>query len=178
MLPFTVWKGGDDALVDDYYEGAKRNVDFFIREGSTPDGLIEFGFYGDWLSLEPVDKPQVTSTAQIMATSNLVEMAALLGKTADVLHYNSTLERIKLAYHAKYWEAEAKSYKGNSQTANLMPLILKIPPGAEERDLAAAAFVANVPPTAAPNESLSTHVIQEDTMTDDVVHHDDVCCAL
>ena len=91
---------------------------------------------------------QVTSTAQIMATSNLVEMAALLGKTADVLRYNSTLEKIKLAYHAKYWEAEAKSYKGNSQTANLMPLILKIPPGAEERDLAAAAFVANVPTTA------------------------------
>ena len=37
----------------------------------------------------------------------------------------------------------AKSYKGGAQTANLMPLILNIPPPAE-RALAAAAFVAKV----------------------------------
>lgn len=143
VLPYTVWKGGDDQLVEDYYDGAKRNVDFFARESGS-DGLIEFGYYGDWLELgEHTDKPQVTSTAQIMATSHLVEMAAHLGKTADVATYNASLSKQKNAYHKKYWDAEAKSYRGSSQTANLMPLILDIPPPAE-RALAAASFVANV----------------------------------
>lgn len=36
-------QGGDDALVSAYYTGAKRNVDFFMREAAD-DGLIEFGY--------------------------------------------------------------------------------------------------------------------------------------
>jgi hypothetical protein len=90
-----------------------------------------------------VDKPQVTPTAQIMATSHLVEMALHLGKAADAQRYNASLARMKAAYHAKYWDASAQSYKGGSQTANLMPLVLGIPPPAE-RALAARAFVAKV----------------------------------
>jgi hypothetical protein len=143
VLPYTVWKGGDDALVAAYYGGAKRNVDFFIREANPATGLIEFGYYGDWLSLAPVDKPQVTATAQIMATSHLVEMAVHLGNVADARHYNGTLAAMKTAYHGRYWDTAAKSYKGGAQTANLMPLILDIPPPAE-RALAASAFVAKV----------------------------------
>lgn len=142
VLPYTVWKGGDDALVSAYYTGAKRNVDFFMREAAD-DGLIEFGFYGDWVSLSKIDKPQVTSTAQIMATQHLVEMAQHLGNTADARQYNESVRRMKAAYHTKYWDATARSYKGGTQTANLMPLILDIPP-APECALAAAAFVAKV----------------------------------
>ena len=122
-----------------YYDGAKRNVDFFDRE-ATADGLIEFGFYGDWLSLEPTNKSQVVATAQIMSTSHLVEMAAHLGKDQDTKKYNASLVKLKLAYHAKYWNPNYKAYQGATQTANLMPLILDIPPAAE-RGLAAAAFV-------------------------------------
>jgi hypothetical protein len=118
VLPYTVWKGGDDHLVESFYSGAKRNVDFFMRE-STADGLIEFGYYGDWLMLEHTEKPQVVATAQIMATSHLVEMAAHLGKMADAAAYNVSLTKMKLAYHSKYWDSEAKSYIGGSQTANL-----------------------------------------------------------
>jgi hypothetical protein len=79
VLPYTVWKGGDDALVSAYYIGAKRNVDFFMREAAD-DSLIEFGYYGDWLSLEKIDKAQVTPTAQLMATQHLVEMAQHLAR--------------------------------------------------------------------------------------------------
>jgi len=73
----------------------------------------------------------------------LVEMAAHLGKAAEAESYNVTLSKMKIAYHAKYWDAEAQGYKGGSQTANLMPLVLGIPPPAEKA-LAAASFVANV----------------------------------
>jgi hypothetical protein len=69
--------------------------------------------------LEHTEKPQVVATAQIMATSHLVEMAAHLGKMADAAAYNVSLTKMKLAYHSKYWDSEAKSYIGGSQTANL-----------------------------------------------------------
>lgn len=110
LQPYTVWKGGDDALVSEYYVSARKNVNFFIREAAT-DGLIEFGFYGDWLSLAKIDKPQVTPTAQIMATSHLVEMAMHLGKKGEAMEYNASLAKMKAAYHTKYWDASAKSCK-------------------------------------------------------------------
>ncbi len=145
VLPFSVWKSGaDDGLLAGFYDAARRNVDFFAREAAVNDGLlIEFGYYGDWLSLTPTAKPQVTSLAQILATRNLVLMAAHLGKASDAASYNVSLTKLRAAYHAKYWDAAAHSYHGGSQTANLMPLILGIPPPAA-RAQAAAAFVAKV----------------------------------
>ena len=53
VLPYTVWKGGDDALVTEFYQLAKSNVDFFLREASK-DGLIEFGYYGYVMSFYSV----------------------------------------------------------------------------------------------------------------------------
>ena len=50
ILPYVVWKNGDDSLLEVFYDNAKRNVNFFNREGSQNDGLIEFGYYGDWLA--------------------------------------------------------------------------------------------------------------------------------
>ena len=142
VLPFTVWKAGYDSLVETYYDGAKRNVDFFLREAGQ-DGLIEFGYYGDWLSIDRIDKPQVTATSQIRVTAHLVEMAQHLGKHDDVQTYNATLHRLRTAYHTKYWDAKAKSYHGGTQTANLMPIVLDIPPPAE-REMAASAFLTSV----------------------------------
>ncbi len=70
-------------------------------------------------------------------------MAVHLGKQDDVDKYNATLRRLRTVYHNKYWDAGAKSYRGGTQTANLLPLILDIPPTAE-REMAASAFVAAV----------------------------------
>ena len=114
VLPYRVWKAGsDDALVKQFYEGAKANVDFFLREAAdSTTGLLEFGYYGDWLELAPMhDKSQVTSMSQIMATSHLVEMAAHLGKTAEAELYNATLQKLRSGYHAKYWDGISQQYK-------------------------------------------------------------------
>ena len=146
VLPYVVWKyGGDDSLVNKFYLASKKNVDFFLRETSaTENGLIEFGYYGDWCSIAKIGKPQVTATTQIMVLSNLVEMAQHLGKTSDVTLYNNTLLNARKAYHAKYWNVTLKSYIGGTQTANLVPLMLNIPPTAEERTATASTFVADV----------------------------------
>ena len=143
VLPYVVWKSGDSGLVEKFYDFAKANVDFFQREASG-DGLIEFGYYGDWLSLEATDKPQVTSMTQIQAVSHLVDMAEYLGKHADAKAYNRTLLSLKAAYHRTYWDLSCRCYKSGSQTANLMPLILNIPPSDLETKMAAKAFVENV----------------------------------
>ena len=144
ILPYVVWKNGDDSLLEAFYDNAKLNVNFFNREGSQNDGLIEFGYYGDWLALETTNKSQVTSTAQIQALSHVLKIAKYLNKTEDVTTFNRTLLMLKSAYHAKYWVASSKSYKGGTQTANLMPLILDIPPSEDVREMAAEAFVKSV----------------------------------
>ena len=47
-----MWKSGNDGLVSRFYDGAKRNVDFFLREGADAEsGLIEFGYYGEFFFL-------------------------------------------------------------------------------------------------------------------------------
>ena len=144
ILPYVVWKNGDDSLLEAFYDNAKLNVNFFNREGSQNDVLIEFGYYGDWLALETTNKSQVTSTAQIQALSHVLKIAKYLNKTDDVTTFNRTLLMLKSAYHAKYWVASSKSYKGGTQTANLMPLILDIPPSEDVRKMAAEAFVRSV----------------------------------
>ena len=86
----------------------------------------------------------MTSTAQIQALSHVLKIAKYLNKTDDVATFNRTLLMLKSAYHAKYWVASSKSYKGGTQTANLMPLILDIPPSEDVREMAAEAFVRSV----------------------------------
>ena len=143
VLPYTTWKsGGDASLVSSFYPLARSNVDFLLREGGD-DVLIEFGYYGDWLSLENIPKPQVTATAQLMATSHVVEMAEYLQLQKDVQYYNQTLRTLKQLYHAKYWNESLKSY-GHQQVANLMPLVLNIPPTALAQKQTADAFVASI----------------------------------
>ena len=80
---------------------------------------------------------------QIQAVSHLVEMAEHLQRIKDVSFYNTTLTTLKIMYHHKYWNSSTNSYQGNTQTSNLMPLVLNIPPPTE-RVMAANAFVANV----------------------------------
>ena len=63
---------------------------------------------------------------QIQAVSHLVEMAEHLQRMKDVSFYNTTLTTLKKMYHHKYWNSSTNSYQGNTQTSNLMPLVLII----------------------------------------------------
>ena len=75
---------------------------------------------------------QSSATAQIVATSQLADMAKILGRSDDHAHYAALHSRLRSAYHQAFYDSDAGSYKGNgthvTQFANLMPLALNITP--------------------------------------------------
>jgi alpha-L-rhamnosidase len=101
------------------------------------------GYYGDWLALAPAaPKGQVTGWSHLLSIHRFIEIAQHAGKSEDALQYNATLVKLKKAYHNFWWEPNTKSY-GPSQTANLLPLYLDIPPPELVAD-ASAAYVGAV----------------------------------
>ena len=114
-------------------------------------GLTTFGFEGDWLGVEGCYPQRArawslpntslpgcllsnmsSATAQIVATSQLADMADILGESSDYIHYTSSHAKLRAAYHEAFFNSTSGSYKGNGthvwQFANLMPLALNITP--------------------------------------------------
>lgn len=50
----------DKAALAEAYGGAKAFVDFLSRHADPPGGLVRFGYYGDWLSLNATATPAVS----------------------------------------------------------------------------------------------------------------------
>lgn len=153
MIAHETWAAtGDESVLERGFASLKALVDFFHRKGNTqPDGLATFGFEGDWLgvegcypqrsrawSLPNTSLPgcllsnQSSATAQIVATSQLADMAKVLGRSDDHVHYSALHSKLRSAYHQAFYDSNAGSYKGNGthvpQFANLMPLALNITP--------------------------------------------------
>ena len=149
---------GDTDILVAGYASLKALVDFFCRAGNTqPDGLTTFGFEGDWLGVEGcfptksrawslpntslpgcVLSNMSSSTAQIVATSQLADMAKVLGKQDDLTKYSALATKLRSAYHKAYFDPEAGEYVSQNQPngshtlqfANLMPLAFNITPPA------------------------------------------------
>jgi alpha-L-rhamnosidase len=153
---------GDATVLRAGYNSLKALVEFFHRKGNTQtNGLTTFGFMGDWLgvegcypqkarhwSLPGTGKPgcllsnMSSATAQLLATAQLADMAAVLGKTGDHEHYGQLAGDLRKAYHSSFFNTTAGEYKGGVhhvpganftsswQFANLMPLALNITPPA------------------------------------------------
>ena len=83
---------------------AKQLVDFQTRHGDkTAGGLVRWSAYGDLGSLDPdmatpfnnVSKYMVSSFSHIRSISQLLAMANVTGRAADVTVYTDLLERMK-----------------------------------------------------------------------------------
>jgi hypothetical protein len=155
MIAHETWLAtGDQSVLKRGYYSLKALVDFFSRKGNTQEnGLTTFGFEGDWLGVEGC-YPQrsrawslpntslpgcllsnmSSATAQIVATSQLVDMARELGRSDDQSHYTALHDKLRSAYNQAFFDADTGSYRGNGthvwQFANLMPLALNITPQA------------------------------------------------
>ena len=97
-------------------------MDFRVK--SAPDHLApaKFHCFGDWLNIH-ADTPKdviyaayTAGDAQIMA-----KVAAVLGKNADVVKFNTIYEEIKRAFNQAYVSDDG-TIKGNTQTAYVLAL--------------------------------------------------------
>ena len=131
VIPREIVVTRGETATPELYSVVKNLVDFFNSHGdSKTDGVVTFGYYGDWLDLAPhTPRPQVTGFSHLLSIHRLVEIATAAGNTDDAASYNETLLKLKAGYHKAYWDAKTQSY-GASQTANLLPLYLDITPAA------------------------------------------------
>ena len=120
-------KSGDVQFARDHYQTSKALVDFMSRHVG-PTGLVEWGYYGDWLSLEGVPHPQVTGWHHILGVSRLRDLANLTQQHGEYAHYAAYLATLKARYHATFFDTTRGCYAGGSQTAQILPLYLGIPP--------------------------------------------------
>mmetsp|Transcript_19634 Transcript_19634/g.52347 ORF Transcript_19634/g.52347 Transcript_19634/m.52347 type:complete len:977 (-) Transcript_19634:139-3069(-) len=143
VLPRELSVQRGEIVTPELYNVAKRLVDFFNGHGDpNAGGVLSFGYYGDWLGLDTPPVAQVTGWSHLLCVSHFVELARASGHDEDAASYGSVLSKLKAAYHAHYWNATTRSY-GTTQTANLLPLFLDIPPP-DVRPDAQAAFVASL----------------------------------
>ena len=130
VLPWELYtRTGDVDILAGAYPVAKALVDFLTRHQSARSGLVEFGYYGDWCSLEKTAKPAVTGWSHILGVARLADIASALGKSDDAAEYTTLLGTLKSRYHAAYFDNKTGLY-GTSQTANILPLFLNITPPA------------------------------------------------
>ena len=109
----------------------------FLRE-TKPTGILTDG-YGDWCP--PGGNPTINTPVSLTSTAlyyqSLVamqNMARVLGKNNEALHYGKRATFVKKAFNATFFNASKNSY--GSQTGNVFALFSKIVPEGKEQAVA------------------------------------------
>lgn len=118
---------GDSRLLSTYYKAMQRYVDYLGKRSDR--GIVSYGL-GDWCDIGPsapgysqLTSYGVTATAIYYSDIQVMKQtAALLGKTADKIRYDSLGREVKRAFQTKYFHRDKGIIDRNSQTANAMPL--------------------------------------------------------
>jgi len=139
--PMLVWYlyqyYDDERLVRRHYAGIKRCVDY--HTSIAEDHIVARGRYGDHMQpgKAPGDEqfisretpPPLVWTGYYYRGALAVSQAArLLGKTDDARRYAELARQIREAFNRKWFDPQTHQYAAGSQTANLLPLALRIVP--------------------------------------------------
>ena len=117
---------GDESLLAAQYDGVKDYVEF-LRSQAKND-LLDFSYYGDWVAIEKTPGDLVSSFYYYYDVVLLKMMAETLGYDAEIKTYEVLADKIKTAFHKKYFDTKSKIYANGTQTANILPLYLDIVP--------------------------------------------------
>ncbi|MFG1912131.1 family 78 glycoside hydrolase catalytic domain [Kribbella sp. NPDC048928] len=153
-LPWQLFQDyGDRDVLELSYDSMARYVDYLT---SSSDGLIQQGFYGDWVSPAtsgtfpwPPEGAQLTATAYFYRYVGVLAAAAdELGREDDATRYRELASRIAAAFDAKFFDRSAGVYRtdrevGYRQTSNAVPLSFGLVP-ADQVDRVVENLVADV----------------------------------
>ena len=122
---------GDLNLFRLHYDAMKNYLNYL---GSRADhDIVSYGL-GDWYDLGP-KKPGVSQLTPVALTATafyfqdaeiMAQAAALLGEEEDARNFSALADRIRLAFNAKFYDAEKKYYATGSQCANAIPLVMNL----------------------------------------------------
>ncbi|RYU95636.1 alpha-L-rhamnosidase [Emticicia agri] len=159
IVPYRMYQFyGDKRIIEENYEAMKNWVEYMNNHPNTKiDGIYyfqagDFYGYGDWVPVENSPTKPIGGSYQFYSNKLLAEMAKVIGKTADSQKYTDVAQKVADKYNEVYFDPQGKSYEGNTQGANLIPLSLGITKPAD-RLAVAQNVAANV---RAKNDHLTT----------------------
>lgn len=129
ILPWQVyrWYGDKEPMLKGW-DMMKRYVTYL--ESKSENHILSYGL-GDWFDLGP-DRPGVAQLTPLSLTATAIyfydvkllsQMAQVLGKSDEAVHYAQWANEIKIAFNKKFYNAETGVYATGSQTAIAMPLV-------------------------------------------------------
>ncbi len=134
IIPWVVHKFyGDKRIISEHYDTIKRWVDFMTQR--SKGNLYEQSGYGDWVAVEKSPSKPIGSAYYFYGAKLLSEMASILGKDEDAKTYKALSLKIAKAYNKKHFDDRKNSYEGDTQTANLLPLVFGIVPENKKEDV-------------------------------------------
>jgi alpha-L-rhamnosidase len=131
---------GDRQCIVKHYPSMKKWMNF-IRTKYLKDGLITRDKYGDWCL--PPESPELIHSRDSMRNTNgellasayyykmlnlMTTFAGLAGVKDDSAVYSRLADSLKVAFNAKFFNANKKQYDNNTVTANLLPLYFGMVP--------------------------------------------------
>lgn len=143
IIPWLLYLNyGDSRVIEQNYEGMKKWEEYLGTR--SENGIVTYSYYGDWAG--PADENVAqglgdgavsrTTPGILMSTGYyylnavlLSKMAKVLGKTEDEQYFAELAEKVKHAFHEKFYNYEKGIYASGSQAANAFALYLGIVPG-------------------------------------------------
>mgnify|MGYP000851662081 FL=1 len=136
---------GDTAPIKKHYNSMKRYLER-TQKVSMKDYILTKDAYGDWCmppeklelihSQDPSRKtvgPVLSTTMYYSLLNLMIDFAKITGNESDIPGFKDLAEKIKNAYNARYFNADAAKYDNNTVTANILSLQLGlVPEGFEE----------------------------------------------
>lgn len=139
---------GDDTPLRRHYGAMQRYFDYLT---SRADQHILSHGLGDWYDIGP-NGPGLAQLTPVALTTTAIyyedavamgQIAGFLGRPDDARRYAGLAEEIGKAFTAKFFNAETGVYATGSQTAQAMPLVLRLVPK-ERRDLVVAVLLKDI----------------------------------
>jgi alpha-L-rhamnosidase len=120
---------GDTSILNDHYDGLKNYVDYLIER--SKENLLTYSYYGDWVAVDKTPGSLVSAFYYYYDVLLLSKIAFVLNKSEDKKTYMKLAEKIKSAFHKRFYNMETGGYGPNTQTANVLPLFLDMVPSSE-----------------------------------------------
>jgi alpha-L-rhamnosidase len=121
IIPWNIYLFyGDTTLLSACYDNIRRYVDRITEV--SPGGTTTWGL-GDWVPVKSKTPVELTSTAYYFKDAQILAKAArILGKPSDAMKYEVLTEKIRAAFHRKFYRPEQQVYGSGFQTELSVPL--------------------------------------------------------
>ncbi len=144
LIPWLLYvHSGNRRVLAENYQGMRAWVDFLTSR--SDDGIVGYSYYGDWAppageavagsvgsgAISAKTPGELISTACYgYSVQRLAEIADVLGHAEDQRTYAALAEKIKKAFHRKFWSESLGGYGSGNQASNAIALYMDLVPAA------------------------------------------------